>query len=149
MAESAAPDHASQSVGLSVMANRSAKTRAGIPTSVRTFARNPNLISRFTTYLVQSIAPEQAPGYGLRFTVAGTLALSGKSWMERTGPTLDAGEFVSNSGGIAGDADDFLLYDSDTGNLYYDADGNGAGARILIASLTGAPPIGPTDILII
>ena len=65
------------------------------------------------------------------------------------GATVDAGEFVSNSGGIAGDANDFLLYDSDTGNLYYDADGNGAGARILIATLTGAPTIDPTDFLII
>lgn len=65
------------------------------------------------------------------------------------GPTLDVGEFVSNSGGVAGDANDVLLYDSDTGNLYYDADGNGSGARILIATLTGAPTIGPTDVLII
>ena len=65
------------------------------------------------------------------------------------GPTLDIGEFVSNSGGIAGDANDFLIYDSDTGSLYYDADGNGAGIRILIATLTAAPPIGPTDILIV
>ncbi len=65
------------------------------------------------------------------------------------GPTLDAGEFVSNSGGVAGDANDFLLYDTSTGNLYYDADGNGAGARILFATLTGTPPIGPADILII
>ena len=65
------------------------------------------------------------------------------------GGALDAGEFVSNSGGVAGDANDFLLYDADTGSLYYDADGNGAGARILIATFTGAPTIGPTDILII
>ena len=65
------------------------------------------------------------------------------------GGALDAGEFVSNSGGVAGDANDFLLYDSDTGSLYYDADGSGTGVRILIATLTGAPPIGPTDILIV
>ena len=65
------------------------------------------------------------------------------------GPTLDVGEFVSNSGGIAGDANDYLLYDSDTGSLYYDADGNGAGVRILIATLTGNPAIGPSDFLII
>jgi len=38
-----------------------------------THARNPNLISRFTTYLVQAIAPEQAPAAG-RFSVAGTPA---------------------------------------------------------------------------
>jgi hypothetical protein len=37
-----------------------------------------------------------------------------------------------------------------TGNLYYDADGNGAGARVLIATLTvTAGTIDPTDILIV
>ena len=63
---------------------------------------------------------------------------------------LNAANFVSNSGGVAGDANDFILYDSDTGNLYYDADGNGAGQRILIANVTvTAGTIDPTDILIV
>ena len=44
--------------------------------------------------------------------------------------------FASNAGGNATDANDYVLYDSSTGNLYYDADGNGAGARVLIANLT-------------
>ena len=66
------------------------------------------------------------------------------------GPTIDAGEFVANSGGVAGDANDFLLYDTDTGDLYYDADGNGVGARVLIANITVvAGTIDPTDILIV
>jgi large repetitive protein len=66
------------------------------------------------------------------------------------GATVDAGEFVSNSGGIAGDANDFLLFDTATGNLYYDADGNGAGVRILIANITvAAGTIDPPDFLII
>jgi Ca2+-binding RTX toxin-like protein len=77
------------------------------------------------------------------------LELSG-SIFTAIGGTLDAGEFVSNSGGLAGDANDFLLFDSDTGNLYYDADGNGAGQRILIANVTvTAGTIDPTDILIV
>jgi Ca2+-binding RTX toxin-like protein len=63
---------------------------------------------------------------------------------------LSAANFVSISGGVAGDANDFILFDSDTGNLYYDADGNGAGQRILIANVTvTAGTIDPTDILIV
>ena len=50
--------------------------------------------------------------------------------------TLTAANFASNAGGNATDANDYVLYDSSTGNLYYDADGNGAGARVLIAKLT-------------
>jgi Ca2+-binding RTX toxin-like protein len=34
-----------------------------------------------------------------------------------------------------------IVYDTLTGNLYYDADGNGAGAGVLIATLTGTPGV--------
>jgi Ca2+-binding RTX toxin-like protein len=56
------------------------------------------------------------------------------------GPTsgVDSGEFRASAGGQAADANDYLLYDTATGNLYYDADGNGAGARIWFATLSGA-----------
>ena len=52
---------------------------------------------------------------------------------------LAAGNFASNAGGIATDANDFILFDTVTGNLYYDSDGNGGTQRILIANLTVAP----------
>jgi hypothetical protein len=51
---------------------------------------------------------------------------------------VDSGEFRASAGGQAADANDYLLYDTATGNLYYDADGNGAGARIWFATLSGA-----------
>jgi Ca2+-binding RTX toxin-like protein len=38
-------------------------------------------------------------------------------------------------GTAALDADDFLIFDRSTGNLFYDADGNGAGAKVLFAKL--------------
>jgi Ca2+-binding RTX toxin-like protein len=64
--------------------------------------------------------------------------------------TLSAANFVANAGGVAGDANDYILYDTLTGNLYYDADGNGAGARVLFATITvAAGTIDPTDILIV
>ncbi|MCC6658624.1 MAG: calcium-binding protein, partial [Rhodocyclaceae bacterium] len=63
--------------------------------------------------------------------------------------TLAAGNFVSGGGATAADANDFILYDTTTGNLYYDADGNGAGAAVQFAHLNGTPALANTDITII
>jgi len=51
--------------------------------------------------------------------------------------------FRASSDGSAADADDYLLYNTSTGALYYDADGNGAGAAQHVATLwtrAGAHP---------
>jgi Ca2+-binding RTX toxin-like protein len=44
------------------------------------------------------------------------------------------------------DASDRVIYDSSTGNLYYDADGSGAGPSVLVFNLQGAPAVAATDI---
>lgn len=49
--------------------------------------------------------------------------------------TLSAGAFVRNTTGLAQDASDRLIYESDTGELYYDSNGNAAGGSVLIAVL--------------
>src|SRR5437868_15037818 len=57
------------------------------------------------------------------------------------------GRFYSAPGATSGhDADDRLIYDSSTGNLYYDADGNGPGAAQLIATIANHSALAATDI---
>jgi Ca2+-binding RTX toxin-like protein len=53
------------------------------------------------------------------------------------------------AGAAAHDADDRIVYNSATGRLFYDADGNGAGAQVLFATLTGAPVIAASDFTVI
>ncbi len=74
-----------------------------------------------------------------------THASSGASGTFATG---DA-RFWSSGTGAAHDADDRVIYNTSSGELWYDADGNGAGARQLIATLQGTPNLAATDIAII
>jgi Ca2+-binding RTX toxin-like protein len=53
---------------------------------------------------------------------------------------LAAASFVAEAGATAHDGNDYLLYDTTTGDLSYDADGTGAQAAVLFANLTGHPP---------
>ncbi len=60
---------------------------------------------------------------------------------------LNANAFVV--GTEAGDADDRIIYNQTTGQLFFDADGNGAGAAVLFATLQGAPVITASDFMVI
>ena len=51
------------------------------------------------------------------------------------GGSLSAAEFRKNSSGNAQDSSDRIIYETDTGKLYYDANGSGAGQKVLIAVL--------------
>lgn len=48
---------------------------------------------------------------------------------------LSAGNFRASNTGTAADANDFVLYNTATGTLSYDADGNAAGAAVQIATV--------------
>ena len=63
--------------------------------------------------------------------------------------TLPGGNFVANATGTATAVGHYVVYNNATGQLYYDADGNGAGAAQLIATLTGAPTLVPGNFIVI
>jgi Ca2+-binding RTX toxin-like protein len=61
--------------------------------------------------------------------------------------TLSAGAF--RAGTAAADAGDRIIYDSATGKIYYDADGNGAGAKVLFATVTAGTALTNADFQIV
>lgn len=54
-----------------------------------------------------------------------------------------------NSTGTAQDANDYLVYNTTTKTLSYDADGNGSGAKVDIAILTGVNTLSTSDFIIV
>ena len=50
--------------------------------------------------------------------------------------------------GLAG-ANDYIIYDSITGNLYYDANGNIAGSQVLFANLGAGTELSYTDFVVL
>ena len=62
---------------------------------------------------------------------------------------LTADEFYAAAGANhAHDASDRIIYNTTTGALWYDADGDGSTAAVPVAVLTGHPDLAPGDILI-
>ncbi|MEQ1950372.1 calcium-binding protein [Mesorhizobium sp. CN2-181] len=68
--------------------------------------------------------------------------------LKAIGP-LAVANFSANATGLASDADDRILYETDTGKLFYDADGNGAGVAVQFATLTGLPSITAADFQVV
>ena len=48
---------------------------------------------------------------------------------------INSAYFKANITGLAADNNDYIIYETDTGKLFYDADGNGVGASVQIALL--------------
>jgi serralysin len=65
--------------------------------------------------------------------------------------SLSAGKFWASATGLAHDSDDRIVYKTGTGQLFYDADGNGAGAAVAFATLTSVvkPVLAANDFSVI
>ena len=60
---------------------------------------------------------------------------------------LAASAFVA--GTAAADAGDRVIYDSNSGQLWFDADGTGAGAAVLFAAVTPGTSLTNVDFLVV
>lgn len=67
--------------------------------------------------------------------VEDTIELDSSVFTALTPGALDEAAFVANLNGIATTADHRIIYETDTGRLLYDADGNAAGNGVLFAIL--------------
>jgi serralysin len=63
--------------------------------------------------------------------------------------TLAAGAFVRNTSGNAQDASDRIIYESDTGKLYFDRDGIGWSAKVHFATLSTNLTLTQADFIVI
>jgi Ca2+-binding RTX toxin-like protein len=65
-------------------------------------------------------------------------------------PKLDCSTaFYTEAGATTGHlATDRVIYNTTTGALYYDADGNGSGAAVQIGVSDGHPTLAHTDVLV-
>jgi Ca2+-binding RTX toxin-like protein len=62
--------------------------------------------------------------------------------------TLNAAAFRSNTTGNAGDASDRIIYERDTGRLFFDADGTGGGAKRQFAVIDANLTLTAADFLV-
>lgn len=62
---------------------------------------------------------------------------------------LSKAAFNANADGVAKDAQDRIIYETDTGNLFYDSDGTGAGQSILFGSVSAGLDLTSADFLIV
>ena len=56
--------------------------------------------------------------------------------------------FCANASGEAADDNDYIVYNTTTGSLLYDVDGNGSGVAVEFANLTAKPEITNSDFMI-
>nr|WP_246735728.1 calcium-binding protein [Agrobacterium sp. a22-2] len=85
------------------------------------------------------------------FSVVSDFAMLDNAIFSRIGApgTLSSAAFRKNATGLAGDSSDRIIYETDTGNLFYDSNGTGSGGRVRIAHLDSGLSLTHQDFLII
>lgn len=83
-----------------------------------------------------------------------TIQLSKLIFAKLVGPAGNdyVGELSADNfhvGAAAADANDFIIYDSSTGDLFYDATGNAAGAAVLFANIGAGTDLAYTDFAVL
>ncbi|WP_076342752.1 Calx-beta domain-containing protein [Brachymonas chironomi] len=63
--------------------------------------------------------------------------------------TLNSAYFVSNTQGVAQDGNDYIVYNTTTGALSYDADGSGSGAAVQFATLLNGVSVNSSNFMVI
>jgi serralysin len=76
-----------------------------------------------------------------------TIALDDAVFTGLATGALATGAFVNGS--AAGDADDRIIYNSATGQILFDADGNGAGLAVLFATVSAGTVLTASDFTVI
>jgi Ca2+-binding RTX toxin-like protein len=69
--------------------------------------------------------------------------------LSATPGTLSAAAFFASASGQAHDRNDRILYETDTGRLFYDADGDGSSGRVLFARLAASLNLSNADFEIV
>jgi Ca2+-binding RTX toxin-like protein len=62
---------------------------------------------------------------------------------------LSANAFRTNATGLAQDADDRIIYETDTGRVWYDSNGSAAGGNYLFADLAGGLAVTNADFMVV
>lgn len=62
---------------------------------------------------------------------------------------LTSAQFVKNTTGLAADAGDRIIYESDTGALYYDSNGNAAGGSVRFATIQANLSLTAADFFVV
>lgn len=78
-----------------------------------------------------------------------TIVLDSQIFTALGAGALGAANFHVNTTGLAETADHRVIYESDTGKLWYDADGTGAAGAVAFAHLSSLPSIDEADFMII
>ena len=104
----------------------------GLGADIFLFNRPNEGVDRITDFnLAEDVIQVSATGYGV------TLPL---------GPLTS---LTTNTTGQANGAGQQFIYETDTGRLWFDIDGQGGAARVAIADFTGRPALDASDIIII